>query len=132
MSKAMRNKWIDKKLSKRTKHGDKNIIHYFISFEPLHKYRYINICCINKIWLSVWYKETLRCVINMQVAQFSLLTSLLFVNISKTFLCLHHVETTKIEIKGVSKSKIVYRLVWSNKEICTWHLIVFKYTCTCI
>lgn len=27
----------------------RNIIHYFISFEPLHKHRYINICCINKI-----------------------------------------------------------------------------------
>lgn len=54
VSKAMRNKWNDKKLSKRTKHGDKNILHCFISFEPLHKHRYINICCINKIWLSVW------------------------------------------------------------------------------
>lgn len=68
----------------------------------------------------------------MQVAQFLLLTSLLFVNISKPFLCLHHVKQQKIEIKGVSKSKIVYKLVWSNKEICTWDLIVFKYTCTCI
>lgn len=31
----------------------------------------------------------------MQVAQFSLLTSLLFVNISKSFLCLHHVKQQK-------------------------------------
>lgn len=31
----------------------------------------------------------------MQVAQFSLLISLLFVNISKPFLCLHHVENHK-------------------------------------
>lgn len=52
--KVMWNKWIDKKLLNWMKYGDKNIIYYFILFELLYKYRYINICCINKIWFNVW------------------------------------------------------------------------------
>lgn len=61
VSKAMRNKWIDKRLLKRTKHGDKNIIQIFISFEPLHKHMYINICCINKIWQCIIKRDNRMC-----------------------------------------------------------------------